>query len=239
MTDELFKIVEFYYFSCGPLCPTLLRGRKSHYVNESCCSQHRHEQTGSGGCALQEAMQPQDNSTEIWISGSESDVDPTDEGSDADFDASDLAFKDFHEKNVDIMSEAVIRHKLKHDFPTCVCGGLCICSTCMKRWTPTLTRKHSSGSSSKEQGEEFICIRECDDLGNGRCFIDGLGCIVCTICLTQGPDHPSSDPVSLRATTDASALIGECNLCPNCYSTLEEVTGDCTVCYYPVEYMND
>ena len=26
LTYELFKIVEFYYFSCGPLCPTLLRG---------------------------------------------------------------------------------------------------------------------------------------------------------------------------------------------------------------------
>ena len=27
LTHELFKIVEFYYLSCGPLCSTLLRGR--------------------------------------------------------------------------------------------------------------------------------------------------------------------------------------------------------------------
>jgi len=91
-------------------------------------------------------------------------------------------------------SVAVVQHKLKNDLPTCACGGHCICSSCFTKHEPTLTPKHVTVSNSAEPGNAFICIRDYDDV-HGLCHVDGVGFVVCNICLTHGPDHPS-DPLS-------------------------------------------
>ena len=117
------------------------------------------------------------------------------------------AFQEFNEWDVDILSEEIIQQKLKNDLPTCPCGGHCICRACMTIHKPILTQRHCSGKNAPAPENEFICIRDFTSWGEQLCHVDGVGCVVCIICLTHGPDHPTSDPPRLLFSTGQGGII--------------------------------
>jgi hypothetical protein len=153
----------------------------------------------------------------------ESEGDPTEE-----------AFAEFNERKVDILSDAVIAIKLQ-DLPVCYCGGHCICLKCKNKYNVTLTQKNCTGSNAPRPGEEYICIRDTTRHGDETCHIDGVGYMPCVICLT---DEWNSDPLKWAVNSDASCLIGEAGVCPNCCVKCTS-SGKCHGCSYPIKFMHD